>query len=96
MKISRLIGSVALTYAFIFVFCGVFKITSASAVFSPTPNSFPTIIIDPGHGGVDGGATSCTGVLESQLNLEIGLRLRDLLHLLGYHTRSGLSEKYWK
>lgn len=45
-----------------------------------------TIIIDAGHGGIDGGATSCTGVLESTLNLEIALRLNDLLHLLGYNT----------
>ena len=44
------------------------------------------IIIDAGHGGVDGGATSCTGVLESQLNLEIALRLNDLCHLLGLNT----------
>lgn len=46
-----------------------------------------TIVIDAGHGGVDGGATSCTGVLESQLNLQIALRLDDLCHLLGYGTR---------
>lgn len=45
------------------------------------------IVIDPGHGGEDGGATSCTGVLESQFNLEIALRLRDLMHLLGYETK---------
>lgn len=45
------------------------------------------IIIDAGHGGVDGGATSCTGVLESQLNLEIATRLNDLCHLLGLNTR---------
>lgn len=45
-----------------------------------------TIIIDAGHGGEDGGATSCTGVLESQINLEIALRLNDLLHLIGYQT----------
>ncbi len=44
-------------------------------------------IIDAGHGGVDGGATSCTGVLESQMNLEIALRLNDLLHLMGYQTK---------
>lgn len=44
------------------------------------------IIIDPGHGGIDGGATSCTGVLESQYNLEIALSLNDLLQLLGYQT----------
>lgn len=44
------------------------------------------IVLDPGHGGIDGGATSCTGVLESRLNLEISLRLNDLFHLLGYET----------
>lgn len=44
------------------------------------------IIIDAGHGGEDGGATSCTGKLESSFNLEISLRLNDLLHLLGYDT----------
>ena len=45
------------------------------------------IVIDAGHGGVDGGATSCTGKLESSYNLEIALRLNDLLHLLGYDTK---------
>ena len=45
------------------------------------------VVIDAGHGGVDGGATSCTGRLESGYNLEIALRLRDLLHFLGYDTR---------
>lgn len=45
------------------------------------------IVIDAGHGGVDGGATSCTGMLESNYNLEIALRLNDLFRLLGYDTR---------
>ena len=45
-----------------------------------------TVIIDPGHGGVDGGATSCTGVLESKINLDIALRLNDMMHLLGIDT----------
>ena len=42
-----------------------------------------TIIIDAGHGGIDGGATSCTGILESTINLQIALRLDDLMHFLG-------------
>lgn len=46
-----------------------------------------TVIIDAGHGGVDGGATSCTGKLESAFNLEIAIRLNDLMHLLGIHTK---------
>lgn len=45
-----------------------------------------TVIIDPGHGGVDGGAISCTGVSESRFNLEIGLRLDDFLRFLGCRT----------
>ena len=45
------------------------------------------IILDAGHGGEDGGAISCTGRLESGINLEITLRLRDLIHLLGYRTK---------
>lgn len=44
------------------------------------------IVIDAGHGGIDGGATSCTGILESYINLEIALRLENVFHLLGYDT----------
>ncbi len=44
------------------------------------------VIIDAGHGGTDGGATSCTGILESGINLEIALRLNDMMHLLGIKT----------
>ena len=46
-----------------------------------------TIVIDPGHGGIDGGATSVSGIPESQYNLEISLKLEDLFHLLGYQTK---------
>ena len=62
---------------------------SLSAVLSKAhlePKSH-TIIIDAGHGGVDGGAISCTGALESQINLEIALRLEELLHFLGFETK---------
>ncbi len=44
-------------------------------------------IIDAGHGGVDGGAVSCTGIYESHINLAIAIRLNDLMHLLGYQTK---------
>lgn len=49
-------------------------------------NRSHTIVIDAGHGGEDGGATSCTGRLESSYNLDISLRLEDLMQLLGYRT----------
>ena len=45
------------------------------------------IVIDAGHGGEDGGATSCTGILESAFNLEFALRLEPIFRLLGYPTK---------
>ena len=44
------------------------------------------VVVDAGHGGEDGGAVSCTGIPESNINLEISLRLTDLLNLLGVKT----------
>ncbi len=43
----------------------------------------PIIIIDPGHGGVDGGAVSESGVVEKEINLKIAQNLRDLFSLSG-------------
>lgn len=43
-------------------------------------------VIDAGHGGEDGGAVSCRGAYESEINLQIAQRLNDLMHLLGYKT----------
>lgn len=37
------------------------------------------IIIDPGHGGKDPGARSSMGIIEKDINLEIGLYLKELL-----------------
>ena len=54
---------------------------------SVPPDRDICFVIDAGHGGEDGGATSCTGLLESNINLEISLRLNDLMHLLGLKTR---------
>lgn len=45
------------------------------------------IIIDPGHGGEDGGAISFSNLPESGYNLDIARRLQDLIRLLGYETR---------
>lgn len=46
-----------------------------------------TVVIDPGHGGEDGGAVSPGGVAESQINLAVSLRLSDLLRFAGQRTR---------
>lgn len=61
---------------------------AAIAVWQRQPIIRKTVIvIDAGHGGEDGGATSRSGTLESQINLEIALRLNEICHLLGFDTK---------
>lgn len=43
----------------------------------------PVMIIDPGHGGMDGGAVSVTGTHESDINWEIAERTGDLAAFVG-------------
>lgn len=41
-----------------------------------------TVVVDPGHGGIDGGANK-DGVLEKDINLQVGLKLRESLEERG-------------
>ncbi len=43
-----------------------------------------TVIIDPGHGGIDGGTVGKNGTLEKDLNLALSLELKDYLSKEGY------------
>ena len=42
-----------------------------------------TLVIDPGHGGIDSGAVGVDGTRESDLNLAIALKLRAMAELYG-------------
>lgn len=70
------------------IICAGLHINQGITVFSEStpPEHSYTFVIDAGHGGIDGGATSISGFLESKYNLDIALRLNDLMHLLGLHT----------
>ena len=77
---------------FVILGCFIFAGIGGSRAITTISESAPLydrrcVIIDAGHGGKDGGATSCTGVLESTINLEIAVRLNDLMHLLGMDTK---------
>ncbi len=87
MKMGRLgyPAMVILLCSTVLLFCHIFSRTVT--VMAEQEQESWVLVIDPGHGGVDGGATSCTGKLESGYNLEISLRLNDLFHLLGYRTK---------
>ena len=47
--------------------------------FRVFPIGVQTILLDPGHGGKDGGAAGLEGMLEKVVTLDIALRLRTLL-----------------
>lgn len=44
------------------------------------------VIIDAGHGGVDGGAVAPDSTLEKDINLDIALRLNEMLKICGAKT----------
>ena len=71
--------------ALIFSCLGIsFIVHSIAPSVAPTVIEIParhvhTVVLDAGHGGEDGGASSADGALEKDLNLSLTLLLRDLL-----------------
>ena len=51
----------------------------AALLYADTPG----LILDAGHGGLDGGAVSADGCRESEINLAIVLKMRDLARMFG-------------
>lgn len=48
--------------------------------------SVPILIIDPGHGGEDGGAVAIDGTIESHINLAVSSTVADIARLLGWEV----------
>ena len=55
-------------------------LTNAKVSVSPRV----AVVIDPGHGGFDGGAVGIDGSVEKEINLSLSLTLRDFLTVMGY------------
>ena len=66
---------------------GVMHMTGLNARrVSASGGRMPVIIIDPGHGGIDGGAVGPNNILEKDINLEIAFILRDLFAVNGFEV----------
>jgi N-acetylmuramoyl-L-alanine amidase len=59
---------------------------AASAANGGIPDAEKTVIIDPGHGGPDGGAVGIDGSVEKNINLALSLRLRAFLTAAGFRV----------
>ena len=74
--------AIALFAAVLFV-AAVFLAFPGESAGVLAPYNCRTLLIDAGHGGVDGGAVSAEGVKESDVNLAIALRMSGLCDLVG-------------
>ena len=84
---SELHQSVRWLFRALFLVC-VLSLTAAAhymtAVrYASSMPEQPFLLIDPGHGGDDGGASGADGVLEKSLNLSIATDLHDILTVFG-------------
>ena len=56
-----------------------YSLATAKNKFHINESEAKIILIDPGHGGIDGGAVSKSGIMEKDINLKISLKLREKL-----------------
>jgi N-acetylmuramoyl-L-alanine amidase len=55
------------------------NIPSIRSAQRPARDDIKLIVVDPGHGGKDPGAVGRSGIVEKDITLQVGLRLRELL-----------------
>lgn len=81
--VSFIIGRSALGYAELY--------SSEPSAQAAAEAPSPAVILDPGHGGEDGGASS-GDILEKDLNLAISEKLCDIYTIFGYDVRTTRTE----
>lgn len=64
----------------------VLNVIPGGAYRSASTESHHILVIDPGHGGSDGGAVAGDGTLESEINLDIALKLEAIAAFWGTPT----------
>ncbi len=86
MKIKK--SHVGVVFSLIIGYFLVYYATHNIQVYVPAsttnPNNDIVVVLDAGHGGMDGGCTSVNGVDEKNINLNILLSVRDMCQSFGY------------
>lgn len=85
--INRVGALIVLLCTYLLVF-GFIKTASLPEQVIPVgteiESGLPTIILDAGHGGIDSGCVSVNGAEEKDINLNILLKLREMLRITGF------------
>lgn len=98
LKKKRLIYMACIILISICLEIGLKSLKNETAQTIALPVSNTVIIIDAGHGAPDYGATSTSGLLESEITLKIALKLQNLLEqsgttvILTRHDENGIYE----
>ena len=80
--------TIALVYILVFA-TTVFAVSDLQQAAQPAQLStpqYPGIVIDAGHGGMDGGAVAADGTVEKEINLAIAQKLQTLFELCGFEV----------
>lgn len=85
MKLKNLIA-VMLSAAAFFSFVSAVLFVGENSAVRASVAPVKTVVIDAGHGGVDSGAVSADGIMEKNINLDIAMKLNDILVSYGIKT----------
>ena len=86
MRLSRHFTSQIVTILMICFLVGVGVLRDIVINANADTDRRPTVILDAGHGGFDGGAVAADGTVEKSINLNIALRLGEILRFDGWRV----------
>lgn len=84
-RLFLLLSVGALSIGAVFTAFRALNQTLESRVVSLPTTTRPVVILDPGHGGVDGGAEG-NGIVEKEVNLAIAHKVREFCTLFGFQV----------
>jgi N-acetylmuramoyl-L-alanine amidase len=87
MKKSFIAIAMALTFGFVWAVALCVRALGGAQSVSAFDEGVMRIVVDAGHGGIDGGVTGRkTGVKESEVNLAVAFCIRDALEEMGFEV----------